>query len=139
MGGTDNPANIIELSVRDHAEAHRQLYLKYGAHADFIAWKSLEKQIDKEQIFIETSSAGGRNNAGKSKSLEHRKKISIKNKGQSSHWLNGDIQQKKHNLSKSMRNNTNSKNHNSPEYKEKQSKAMKKAWQRRKNKKNLDF
>ena len=29
-GGTDDPSNIIELSVEEHAEAHRILYEQYG-------------------------------------------------------------------------------------------------------------
>ena len=26
MGGTDDPDNIVELTVEEHAEAHRKLY-----------------------------------------------------------------------------------------------------------------
>jgi len=29
MGGTNEPANIIELDIPSHAEAHRILYEKY--------------------------------------------------------------------------------------------------------------
>ena len=29
-GGTDNPENIVYLSVSEHAEAHKELYEKNG-------------------------------------------------------------------------------------------------------------
>ena len=132
MGGTDDPSNLILLSVKEHAIAHAKLYQKYGKHEDYIAFKSLKKQINKEEIFIETSKLGGLNNKGKPKAKEHRSNISKANKGKKSHWFNGDIKKKKKKLSQSMQNNTNSKNHNSSEYRAKQSKAMKKAWERRK-------
>ena len=34
MGGSDDPENIIELSVDEHAEAHRLLYEEYGRPQD---------------------------------------------------------------------------------------------------------
>ena len=51
MGGTDEPSNLIELTVEEHAEAHRVLYETYGKKEDYIAWKGLSKQIGKEEIF----------------------------------------------------------------------------------------
>ncbi len=135
MGGSSDPENIIELSVEQHAEAHRQLFFKHGKHEDYVAWKGLEKHIGKEEIYIETSSMGGLNNAGKPKSETHKANISNANKGQSSHWNQGDISLKKKNLSNSMKGNTNSKNHKTEKYKLTQSEAMKKAWAKRKAKK----
>jgi len=135
-GGSDDAENLVELSVEEHAEAHRLLYKKYGKRGDYLAWKGLEKQIGKEEIFIETSSIGGLNNKGKLKSKSHKMNISESNKGQKSHWLKGDTDKKKKNLSKAMQNNTNSKNHSSPEYKKHQSQIMKKAWAKRKQKAN---
>ena len=44
-GGSDDISNIIELSVEDHAEAHKLLFEKYGRWQDKIAWKTLEGQI----------------------------------------------------------------------------------------------
>ena len=132
MGGTDDPNNIIELSVEEHAKAHFELYQKHGKQEDYLAWKSLTKQIGHEQIFAETSRIGGLKNKGKSKTEDHKSKISDSNTGNKSHWKKGDVQKKKLKLSKSMKNNMNSKNHSSPEYKAKQSIAMKKAWAKRK-------
>jgi hypothetical protein len=32
MGGTDDPSNLIELTVEEHAEAHRKLWEQYGTY-----------------------------------------------------------------------------------------------------------
>ena len=45
MGGTDDPSNLIELTIEEHALAHKRLYEQYGNHQDFIAWKALSGQI----------------------------------------------------------------------------------------------
>ncbi len=49
MGGTDDSSNLIELSVADHAEAHRKLFEEYGCWQDEIAWKALSGQITSDQ------------------------------------------------------------------------------------------
>ena len=59
MGGSDDPSNLVLLTVKEHAEAHRILYEKYGCKGDLVAWKGLSKQIDKEKISLERSSMGG--------------------------------------------------------------------------------
>lgn len=45
MGGTDDPSNLIELTVEEHAEAHHKLYKQSGCPQDLIAWKMLSGQI----------------------------------------------------------------------------------------------
>ncbi len=45
MGGSNEPENLIELSVEEHAEAHRQLYEKYGRWQDKLAWDCLRGHI----------------------------------------------------------------------------------------------
>jgi len=50
MGGTDNPENIIELSVEDHAEAHRLLFEQHGHWEDYLAWQGLAGLISKEDL-----------------------------------------------------------------------------------------
>ena len=40
-GGTDDPSNLIELTVEEHAEAHRVLYEQYGRKQDLLAYKML--------------------------------------------------------------------------------------------------
>tara|TARA_Y100000034_G_C6910355_1_gene424452 strand:+ start:21106 stop:21675 length:570 start_codon:yes stop_codon:yes gene_type:complete len=44
-GGSDDPSNIIELTIADHAEAHRKLFEKYGRWQDKIASDMLSGQI----------------------------------------------------------------------------------------------
>lgn len=57
MGGTDEPSNLIELSVSDHAEAHRILYENYGKLEDRLAWLGLSGLIGKTELSIEASRA----------------------------------------------------------------------------------
>lgn len=58
MGGTDDPDNIIELTVEEHALAHKELYEKYGKEEDRIAWLGLSGQIGKEEIIHYKSTLG---------------------------------------------------------------------------------
>lgn len=44
-GGTDDPSNLILLTVEEHAEAHRLLYEEHGRLQDYYAWKGLSGQI----------------------------------------------------------------------------------------------
>ncbi len=55
MGGTDDPSNLIELTVADHAEAHRKLFEKHGCWQDEIAWKALSGQITSDQARREST------------------------------------------------------------------------------------
>lgn len=48
MGGSNDPSNLIELSVEEHAEAHRKLYEELGNWQDLIAWKTLSGQINSD-------------------------------------------------------------------------------------------
>jgi hypothetical protein len=50
MGGTDDPSNLIELTVEDHAIIHRHLWKMYGQWEDKVAWLGLSGQFGKEQI-----------------------------------------------------------------------------------------
>jgi hypothetical protein len=49
-GGTDDPSNIVTLTVEEHAKAHKILYYKYGRQQDKVAWLGLAKIISKEEI-----------------------------------------------------------------------------------------
>jgi len=60
MGGTDDPSNLIELTVEEHAEAHRKLFEKYGCWQDEIAWKGLAGIIGKEEIIRKIQSEAGK-------------------------------------------------------------------------------
>ena len=41
MGGSNNPSNIVELTIEEHAEAHRVLYETHGCWQDRLAWLGL--------------------------------------------------------------------------------------------------
>jgi hypothetical protein len=44
-GGTDDPSNLVKLTVEEHAEAHFARYLQYGELGDWLAAFSLSGQI----------------------------------------------------------------------------------------------
>lgn len=58
MGGTDNPENLLELTVEQHAEAHRILYEKYGRIQDKLAWQGLSGMISNQEIIYTLLSEG---------------------------------------------------------------------------------
>lgn len=56
-GGSDHPSNIIELTIEEHAEAHKILYEQHGRIQDKMAWVGLSqkrKLTDEEtrQLFL---------------------------------------------------------------------------------------
>lgn len=59
MGGTDDESNLIELSVEDHAEAHRILYETHGKQEDYLAWRGLAGLIGKDEIQAEWNKLKG--------------------------------------------------------------------------------
>jgi hypothetical protein len=76
-GGTDHKDNIIELTVEEHAEAHRQLYEKYGRWQDRVAWLSLSGIMkDQERIYEIMSNANRGNPSGFRHSEDHKKYMS---------------------------------------------------------------
>lgn len=84
MGGTDDPENIIELTVKEHAEAHRLLYEKHERWQDYLAWKGLLGLITEEErmrIMYDARKGEGNFFYGKQHSEETKKKISEANKG----------------------------------------------------------
>ena len=50
MGGTDDPSNLIELTIEEHAEAHKKLWEEHGKKEDWLAWQGLAKLITKKDI-----------------------------------------------------------------------------------------
>jgi len=80
MGGGDEPSNIIELTVEEHAEAHKKLWEKHGNIEDYCAWKGLSEQIGREEIFRLLMDPTGRKHTEETK-----KKISESNKGKVKH------------------------------------------------------
>ena len=60
MGGTDDPSNLIELTVEEHALAHKKLYEEHSNQEDFIAWHMLLGQIGKDEALFMSRSIGGK-------------------------------------------------------------------------------
>lgn len=64
MGGSDDPSNLIELSIEDHARAHEKLFNEHGRWQDMIAWKALSGLVTMSEASrlarIEGCKLGGR-------------------------------------------------------------------------------
>ena len=77
-GGTDEPTNLIKLTIDEHAEAHRVLYKKHNRWQDKLAWKCLSGLIDKDEMLREIYHRPREtySNKGRPLSTEHKKNIS---------------------------------------------------------------
>ena len=60
MGGTDDPSNLVTLTIEEHAEAHRILYETYGKVEDKVAWMSLAGLAPKSELMREIHQLGRR-------------------------------------------------------------------------------
>lgn len=52
-GGTDDPSNLVELTIEDHAIAHEVRYRIYGDDRDRVAAQMIRGQISGYDAFIE--------------------------------------------------------------------------------------
>lgn len=83
-GGTDDPSNLVELTIQEHAEAHRKLYEKYGRWQDKLAWYGLAGMIGRDEVIKKIQQENGRKvgkiysapTLGTKRSEETKKKIS---------------------------------------------------------------
>jgi hypothetical protein len=116
----------VEVTVTQHAMFHFANWQLWGDKRDLLASRALSKQIGEEEIFLERSSIGGKNNSGRPKSAEHRAKIAASNQG----FKLTPESRKKH--KESMVGNTNSHSQKTPEARARHSEIMKAAWARRK-------
>lgn len=76
--GTDDPSNLIELTIIDHAIAHKVLYHFYGRIQDKIAWLTLSGQIGGQEARLMALRAI---TVGKKLTREHKLKLSSSHKG----------------------------------------------------------
>ena len=72
MGGSDDPSNLVELTVEEHAEAHRKLYEEHGLKEDYIAWKALDGQITAVEATQEARKLWVENNPELSKEISRK-------------------------------------------------------------------
>lgn len=115
LGGNDDESNLIQLTIEEHAEAHRVLYEKFGDRRDYVAWKCLSGMMGKEEMLKELYAIGGRitgyagkgkpksgrSAVGHKKSRSTREKISknknitdkhiTRNQSGEKHWTNGKV------------------------------------------------
>ena len=49
MGGSNDPSNIVSLTIEEHTEAHKVLWEKHGKKEDFIAWKMLSGKTEEAE------------------------------------------------------------------------------------------
>ena len=56
MGGSDDPSNLIELTVEEHAEAHKKLFEEHGCWQDYLAWHGLSKMIPRDELIRQIQS-----------------------------------------------------------------------------------
>lgn len=85
MGGGDEPENLIELTVEEHAQAHLDLYREHGKIQDLIAYRMLSGQITAAEA---TRLAQKYRDTSYMQTEEYRKKMSEAKKG-STPWNKG--------------------------------------------------
>lgn len=79
MGGSDDPSNLVEVTIEEHANLHKQLWEELDNEEDRIAWLCLSGQItNAEAIILAIKKA----NTGRKASLETRKRMSESRKGE---------------------------------------------------------
>ena len=74
IGGSDSKDNLVELTVTEHAEAHKKLFEQYGRNEDYLAWQGLAGLMKKEELIKELLKAAGRKGARISNMKQHREK-----------------------------------------------------------------
>jgi hypothetical protein len=80
VGGTDNLENIIELTIEEHAEAHRLLWEEHGKKEDWLAWQGLAGLMNKQEIVKELLSEAGKRGGDAGKGVTgHRRNGALAN------------------------------------------------------------
>jgi hypothetical protein len=74
MGGTDEPSNLIEVTVEEHIEIHRKLYEQHGRWQDYCAWQALSGRIGQEEILRMKQ---GMANKGRKRTPEQKERIRL--------------------------------------------------------------
>ena len=64
MGGTDEEDNLEELTIEEHAEAHRKLYELHGHWQDYLAGLISKEELIK-QMLSEAGKRGAKGQLGK--------------------------------------------------------------------------
>ena len=81
MGGTDDPSNLIVLTIEEHAQAHLDLYNEHGYQQDLVAHRMLLGQINKAEAIKLLQKAP--------KSVRWKEKMSERMKGENNPMYGG--------------------------------------------------
>lgn len=122
-GGTDDPSNLIKLTIEEHAEAHRLLWEEHGRIEDKMAWLGLSG-LDEEVAVLAQELA---NRAKKDPVVRHKMSLAKKE-----HWNDPLYQEKMRNIHLSREYQEQCRNsalRREPQYKQQLSQTIKKMWQ----------
>jgi hypothetical protein len=67
MGGSNDPENLVEVTVTQHAMFHFCNYQLWGNEEDRIAWRALSGQITADEAALEAQSLGAKKGGNKNK------------------------------------------------------------------------
>jgi NUMOD3 motif len=80
-GGTDDPSNIVRVTIPEHVSFHYERWVVTGDYYDWLAWKVLVGQIRNSEATRLAQAESGRRNRGRKHSAESRAKMSAYRKG----------------------------------------------------------
>jgi hypothetical protein len=67
MGGIDEPENLVEVTITQHAMFHFCNYQLWGNLEDRLAWRGLSGQITPDEVALEAMILGGKKGGNKNK------------------------------------------------------------------------
>jgi hypothetical protein len=101
LGGTDEPSNLIELTVEEHAEAHRKLYELHGNWQDYCAWQALSGRIGKEEILRMKQGMANKGRKRTPEQIERIKEAALKREAR--HRIDGTLEKANQKRSQAMK------------------------------------
>ena len=94
-GGTDNPENLIKVTIEEHASYHYERWILTGDQYDKISWLCLSGQISNKEANKLAMSQGGKNPKSHSKEqVEKTKQTLLKKRGVHSAFLLPEVMEK---------------------------------------------
>jgi hypothetical protein len=109
MGGSDDPSNLISLTVEEHAEEHKKLWEKYGHWQDKIAYDMLSGQIGLDDAIQAARGAANRGRKRTPEQIARIKEAALKREAR--HRVDGTLERKRKNTSKAMKGYKKSAEH----------------------------
>lgn len=104
-GGSDDPSNIIILSLEEHAEAHKKMWEEHGRWQDKVAWLCLSQMITKDEaarLIMSEANLGHTRNVGeknpmygKTHTTEARRRIGLATKMRETGKIRGPMSEER--------------------------------------------